>query len=169
MRVPTNTSGQLPGPAQTRHQPRRIQLTIDALPGGQLRISTPHTRGWAVVARNHHQLATAIGHAFTEAAVASYAAWRGELYDLDRITAKDDPTEPARRIRGRNGSPRSVSYGRTRAVRPDQAHPVEWELLPDGTYKSPAGRIYRNPDFIARLEAKRAKFNLPIRGTRSVA
>jgi hypothetical protein len=118
---------------------------------------------------NHHQLAQAVGMAFTETAVASYSAWRRQLYDLDKLTARDDPTEPPRRKqRGqRPVTTPQVSYGRDRAVRPDQAHPAQWTRNDDGTYTSPAGRIYRNPGFIARLEAKRAKFNLPIRGAAS--
>jgi hypothetical protein len=167
VRVPTTSA--LPGPAPTRHQPRRIHLIVDALPDGQLRISTPHARGWAATARNHHQLAHAVGRAFNETAVAAYAGWSKQLYDLDKLTAKDDPTEPARRpTRGqRPVTTRLVSYGRGRAVRPDQAHPAQWEKLDDGTYRSPAGRIYRDPQFIARLEARRAAFNLPIRGAAS--
>lgn len=167
MRVPTTITGTgLPGPAPTRHQPRTIQVTVASLPGGRLRVSTPHARGWAVVVRGPDQLARAIGSAFTETACAAYAAWRREMYDHDYLTEPDDPTEPARRQLP-PPSTRGVSYARTAAVRPDQAHPGAWTVNPDGSYTSPGGRTYRDPKFIARIERRRAKFNLPITGRAS--
>lgn len=160
MRVPTTTG--LPGPARTRHQPRSIHVQLDQLPDGQLRISTPHARGWAAIARNRDQLVTAISRAFNEAAIASYSAWNQQRYDLDQLTAKDDPTEPQRRpIREQRALTGSIGYARG-AVRPDVTHPGEWTPNPDGSYTSPNGRIFRDPAFIRRLESKRAKFNLPL-------
>lgn len=176
MRVPTTTVGPgLPGPAATRHQPREIDVRIRSLPGGRLRVSSPHARGWAVIARNETQLAQAIGTAFLENAVAAYAKWHRQRYDLDKLTSPDDPTEP--RVAGARGgsvtgqgrpvSSEPISYGRGAAVRPDASHPAHWTLNDDGTYTSPAGRTYRDPKFIAALEVKRAKFNLPIRNAAS--
>lgn len=135
---------------------------VDALPDGQLRISTPSARGWARLARGPHQLASVVGMAFTEAAVASYAAWRRQRYDLDKLTDPKDPTEPPRRTIGRPRPVESqrVSYGRGRVVRPDQAPPEDWTPQQDGSWRSPAGRSYRSPAIVSSLVRRRKELGL---------
>lgn len=169
MRVPTTTGGRLHGPPPIRHQPRRINIVVDSVPGGKLRVSTPQARGWAVVVRGPDQLARAVGQAFTEAAVASYAKWHAQRYDLDKLTSPDDPTEPA--VTGARGgsvtgrrpvTSEQISYGRRRAVRPDQAHPGHWTPLADGAWQSPAGRRYTSERIVGPLVAARIRLGLPI-------
>lgn len=164
-RVPTNTAQPaLPGPPPgVRHQPRRITLTVDALPDGRLRVSTGGARGWAAVARGPHQLATAVGRAFTEEAVASYARWRTQRYDLDTLTERDDPTEPARVpiTYRRPAGVQGTSYARGRVVRPDQSNPADWTALPDGRWQSPGGKRYRSQKIIGPLVRRRAQLGLP--------
>lgn len=165
-RVPTNTAtspgGTLPGPGPLRHQPRRITLTVDALPDGRLRVSTSGARGWAAVARGPHQLAHAVGRAFTEEAVAAYSAWRRQRYDLDTLTERDDPTEPPRREIGRprpvDGS--RVSYGKDRVVRPDQASPEDWTPNRDGSWRSPNGKRFTSPKYVGPLVRRRRELGL---------
>lgn len=161
-RVPTNTAQPGP-PAGVRHQPRRVHLTVDALPDGQLRVSTSGARGWAVTARGPHQLATAVGQAFTEEAVAAYARWRTQRYDLDTLTERDDPTEPARRPISyrRPAGVQNTSYSRGRVVRPDQSNPADWTPLPDGRWRSPGGKTYRSPKILRPLIERRARLGLP--------
>lgn len=168
MRVPRSTG--LPMPPPIRHQPRTITVTVQALPGGQLRVSTPHARGWAAVARSPHQLARAIANAFTETSVAGYAAWRKQRYDLDKLTAADDPTEPhqqaltggGRSTQGGGYRTAAVSYSRGATVRPDQAHPAAWSPNEDGSWCSPAGRRFTHPATIAKVVERRAAMGLPI-------
>ncbi|MEV1294465.1 hypothetical protein [Pseudonocardia sp. NPDC049635] len=164
-RVPTNTAypANVGPPPGVRHQPRRIRLTVDALPDGRLRVSTDGARGWAAVARGPHQLATVIGRAFTEEAVAAYARWRTQRYDLDQLTERDDPTEPPRRPISyrRPAGVQGTSYGRGRVVRPDQSNPADWSPLPDGRWRSPGGKTYRSPKILGPLLRRRAQLGLP--------
>lgn len=125
---------QILGPPAVAHQARRVSLVVEQVDGG-LRVSSPQARGWAAVARNQRELLAAIQCAFTEVQVASYAAWKGEVYDLDALTDVV-PGDPDTELRQR---PRR----RDRTVRSDIRHPSEWARLDDGRWRSPAGRIFR--------------------------
>lgn len=143
--------GTVQGPAVTRNQVRSVPVRIDAVPGG-LRVSTPLARGWAMVARTPQELARAIGAAFTEAQVASYARWRGETYELDEMTdvvAGDALAAATRTVQFR------------RRVRADQHNPADWSQLSDGSWRSPGGFTYR-PDtaVVARVRASRRRLGL---------
>jgi hypothetical protein len=151
------------GAARTRNQVRTITLTVDSLPDGSLRVTTPTARGWAAVARSQADLARAVQGAFTEAQVAAYAAWRGTTYDLSEITdhVPGDPLAPprpkrrARRTRGGDG----WGYGQQR---PDVHLPTEWTELPDGRWRSPGGRAYRaDAAVVQRVRARLAMTTIP--------
>lgn len=115
---------------------RGLQLRVEQLPEGGVRLSTPQARGWAAVAKTDSELARAVLSAFTEVQIAAYSAWKGQVYDLDALTDVD-PTDPATAL---PAPPR-----RNRSTRSDVAHPSEWARLPDGRWRSPRGRVY-GPD-----------------------
>jgi hypothetical protein len=150
--IPRQTNAvHLAGPAPVRNQVRSIPVRVDAIPEG-LRVSTPLARGWARVVRTPEQLARAIGDAFTEAQVASYARWQGEAYDLDEMTdvVRDDALAAATRtqeFRRRN--------------RTDQHNPADWTPLSGGYWRSPAGRRYR-ADAAVVVRVRRARRSLGI-------
>jgi hypothetical protein len=129
----------VPGPPPVRNQVREALLRVESLPDGRLRISTPQARGWAMVVRTRDELARAIGQAFTEVQVASYAAWRGEPYDLDALTVVDnsDPlTASAAAV--------DMSAGQGRTLRRTDIHQATaWSPIGDGKWRSPGGREYR--------------------------
>jgi len=138
--------GQLP--PRGAHQVRELNLRVEPLPGGGVRVSTPQARGWAAVARSEAELARAVLSAFTEVQVASYARWKGEVYDLDALTDVD-PADPATAL------PAPVRR-RNRTTRSDVAHPSEWARLPDGRWRSPAGRHYQpNSQLVRRVVQNR--------------
>lgn len=151
------------GAAQVRNQVRTITLTVDTLPDGSLRFSTPSARGWAAVARTQPEVTRAIQGAFTEAQVAAYAAWRGTQYDLSALTdhvpgdamAPPRPKRRTRRPRGGDG----WGYGQQR---PDVHLPTEWTELPDGRWRSPGGRTYRaDAAQVQRVRARLAMTTVP--------
>lgn len=123
------------GAASVPHQVREVTMRIETLPDGGIRMSTPQARGWAAVAHNDRELARAILSAFTEAQVAAYAAWKGQVYDLDALTDVD-PQDPATAL---PDAPRR----RDRTVRSDTRHPADWARLDDGRWRSPGGRVYQ--------------------------
>jgi hypothetical protein len=134
--------------SRTGHQVRAVSLVVETLPDGAVRVSSPQARGWAGVARNPGELARVVASAFTEAQVAAYAAWKGQLYDLDELTDVDPgdpttalPTPPKRR---------------NRMVRSDAQHPADWKRLEDGRWRSPGGRVYREEtQLVQRVMANR--------------
>lgn len=150
---PTN-----PAPPGVRHQVRAITVRVEQLPDGKLRLSTPAARGWAAVGRTPNEIHRALAGAFVEAQCAAYARWRGERYDLDELTepvAGDPLAPPQRRLRRRTNRA-NVGWGRNQE-RPD-AHPVEqWERLPDGRLRSPAGLTYRRDSLIGQRVLARAQ------------
>lgn len=153
------------GPAPTRHQVQSLDLRIDALPGLGLRISTPAARGWAVVVHNSEELTRAIRDAFTEAQVAAHALWRGEVYDLDGLTAAvdGDPMAPPRTRRSRR-TPGAPGVGwKPGQQRPDTYSPADWERCEDGRWRSPSGRHFQagNP-IVQKVIAARRRLGLPV-------
>lgn len=140
------------GPAETRNQVRSVMVRVDALGNGRLRISTPGARGWARTVSTRDELNRAVGEAFVEAQVASYARWRGEAYDHDAMS-EVDPSSPmtaaATRIE------RSQRVGRS-----DVHDPREWTPLPDGSMRSPSGRVFgADTDAVRKVRAKLDKLN----------
>lgn len=112
-----------------------ISLTVEAMPGGRYRLSSPHARGWAAEVGTQIELARAVSVAFTEVSVASYARAKGVPYDLDALTEQvaGDPLASRPRTRARSG-PRA---------RRKTYHPSEWTQFEDGRWRSPSGRVYR--------------------------
>lgn len=153
------------GAAPTRHQVRTIDLKLETMPDGKLRISTPTARGWAAVAANPTELVRAVKDAFTEAQIAAHARWKGTEYDLDALTAAlpGDPMAPprARRSRRTPGAP-GVGWKRGQQ-RPDTYNPADWTRCEDGRWRSPAGRHYQpsNP-VVGKVIAARRRLGLPV-------
>jgi hypothetical protein len=145
----THNPGGVTGAAPVRHQVRTVDVRLETLPQGFIRVSTPQARGWSVTVRTRDDLARAIQQAFTEAQVASYAAWRGEAYDLDAMTEVDnsDPLTAATR-----------THNFTARARSDVHNPNDWTPMPDGRWRSPGGRIYSsNTDAVRKVLAKRRR------------
>jgi hypothetical protein len=132
---------------------RTIALQAEKLPDGSMRISSPHARGWAGIARNSIELARVFEQAFAEVAVASYARQRGRAYDLDQLTSYVPGDSLA-------GTPQRRTRG---AAARRAAHPVEaWSMTDNGCWRSPAGRTYQ-PDskMVANVLKRRAERGLP--------
>lgn len=153
------------GAAQPKRVARHVELRLQRLDNGALRVSTPQARGHASIAKGPDQLWHAVLAAFREATIAGYAQFHGVDYDLDLLTDPTDPTEPRRqrpRTRRENcGDPGEVSYGRGSTVRPDQIHPAAWTPNPDGSWTSPKGRTFRDPAKIQALVIRRGRMGLP--------
>lgn len=126
-----------PAPPGVRNQVRTIQLRVEQLPEGLLRVSTPTAQGWAAVARTPEELTRIIASAFTEAQLAAYAAWRGQHYDLAELCSRDDPDPLVHAPLNRRV--------RRPSVRRDQFDPMDWKVDSEGMWCSPGGRRYR-PD-----------------------
>lgn len=142
------------GPAAVRNQVRSVMVRIDGLPGGRLRISAPSARGWARTVRTRDELVRAVSEAFTEAQLASYARWRGEAYDHDALSDVDD-SDPL--VASAPHIQRVMRAGRS-----DVHSPLDWVPLPDGRWRSPAGRVFgADTDAVKRVKAKRAKLDSP--------
>jgi hypothetical protein len=131
-------NGQI-GPAPIRNQVRSVEIRLDVLPEGGMRVSTPQARGWAVVASGPRQLLDALAGAFTEAQVASYAAWKGEIYELDALTEVDNTDPLAATVR----TTRHGVYRDRRLSRRDVHAATDWTNLGNGRWRSPSGKTYR--------------------------
>lgn len=148
----THDPQRLQGPADTRNQVRSVALRIDDMGNGRLRISAPYARGWAREVRTRDGLVHAVAEAFRETQIASYAQYRGEAYDHDAESPVDnsDPLVAA--------APRIERD--QRVGRSDIHDPREWTPLPDGSMRSPAGRVFGpNTDAVRRVKAKRARLD----------
>lgn len=145
----------LPALPGSTHTPRVIALQVEVIPGGGYRLSTPHARGWAATCKTPLELASALPKAFTEVSVAAYARAKGGVYDLDALTGQV-PGDPLA-----HAAPRRAKAPRTGARR--AAHsPADWSMTDNGTWRSPAGRIYgANTLTVQRVKAKRATMGLP--------
>lgn len=143
----THVPGTL-GVARGGHQVRALSLRVEPLPSGGVRVSSPQARGWAAVARTPHELARVLQMAFTEVEVATYASFKGELYDLDGMTDVD-PTDPSTALP-------TPTRARNRITRTDARNPADWKRLEDGRWRSPGGRAYGNDtQLVQRVRANR--------------
>lgn len=113
---------------------RTVDLRLEALPGGRMRVSTPMARGWAATAGTAAELARAVHAAFLEVSCAGYARAHGEVYDLDAMTGH----VPGDTLAG--NKPRQVRRKRTGHKSYD---PTDWTPEGDGYWRSPGGRLYR--------------------------
>lgn len=148
-----------PAPPSVAHQVRSVTITIEQLPDGRYRLSTSAARGWAAVGRTPHELGRAIAAAFVEAQCAAYARWRGERYDLDELTEPvvgDVLAPPRTRVRARRTNGAGVGWGRNQD-RPDQHAVEDWERMPDGRLRSPAGLVYRQDSTVGQRVLARAQ------------
>jgi hypothetical protein len=136
------------------HQVQAVTLQVEVLSNGAYRLSTPHARGWAAVAASPRDLVRALGDAFTEVQVASYARMKGEVYDLDKLTMQVPGDALAASAAGRVRRPARQTHS-----------PADWSKLVDqsGTrWRSPSGRLYReNTRTVRNMVAKRAALGLP--------
>lgn len=131
-----------------------IPLQVELLPTGGLRLSSTAARGWAGVATTPLELARVVDAAFREVSVASYARYKKEPYDLDKLTERvpgDALADRApRRIRG------------VRTVRKKSYDVEDWTRLEDGRWRSPSGRAYRaDSTAVQNVLKKRAEKGLP--------
>jgi hypothetical protein len=145
----THNPGGVTGVPPIRNQVRAVEVRMEAMPGGSLRVSTPQARGWAVVVHTRDELVRAVQRAFTEAQIASYAAWKGESYDLDALTEVDNSHPLTAATRTRSFEVRA---------RTDVYNPEDWTQMPDGSWRSPGGRIYgKDTDTVRKVLAKRRR------------
>lgn len=144
--------------------PADLLLRISRTPAG-LHITSPQLPGWTAVARGPVPIAQAVDAGFTELACATYAAKRGETYDLtawdaaaEALAAAGATLTPADVVIVRDGvraarpsGMPSVQRGLTRLASADrpatgkdlpQHDPFAWVDLGNGQWRSPAGNIY---------------------------
>lgn len=136
-----------------------INVQVEHMTDGSMRISTPHARGWAAVARTPVELARGLSQAFIETSVAAYARARGQAYDLDAMTGQvpGDPLAslPAPRVR-------SKSPQRRKAYSPADWQKVTMDDRSGAMWRSPGGRMYRAETAAVRsVVRKRAAMGLP--------
>lgn len=142
-------------------------LVIERTTAGGVRVTCPVAPGWAAVARSPYDLARALEAGWREADVATYAARRGERYDLalhDRAAAElaslgeqlpygtDEATSTIAALASRDVQTLAVG----------KAHsPLAWEELPDGQMRSPTGRVYGSgTQMVARVRERRAEMGV---------
>jgi hypothetical protein len=145
----THNPAGVTGAVPIRNQVRMVMVRLETLASGLLRVSTPQARGWAVTVHTRDDLARAVQQAFTEAQLASYAAWKGEAYDLDAMTEVDESNPLTAATRTRDFTARARS---------DVHNPDDWTPLPDGRWRSPAGRVYgADTDAVRKVLIKRRR------------
>lgn len=128
-------------------QPRSITVQVEQRAGSYV-ISTPQAKGWSAVVHTRDQLVHALDAAFTEVDVASYARWKGKVYDL--------AANPDRRATRAPGSRRSALGGG------DSHDPGDWSKLDNGRWQSPGGRTFHEgAQQVQKVIAKRRKLGLP--------
>jgi hypothetical protein len=108
--------------------------------------ASPALPGWtrSVPASDPIAVAKAVSDALAELQIAAYASQRAEPYDLAHLAPAPAEAEAGRRW-------------------PDPWHPSLWTPLPDGTWRSPKGRIYRaNSQIVGRVIRTRRELGLPV-------
>jgi hypothetical protein len=146
-------------PRNVPHRARTINVQVEHMLDGTMRISTPHARGWAAVARTPMELARGLAQAFVETSVAAYARGRGEAYDLDVLTSHVPGDAlanlPPQRVR-------SKSPQRRKAHSPADWQKVTMEDRSGAMWRSPGGRMYGAETAAVRsVVRKRAAMGLP--------
>lgn len=174
MTDPSSTT--TPGESLSRgHATQAITVTVERTPDGRLRVTSPSLPGWERIAGSPPELSHIIGReAFTETEIASYARFRGSVYDaalhpadafetdpeplrlVSQADARLHPSEPAPEL------PAAPSWRADAPFRPDQHDPADWTPLPDGRWQSPGGRRHR-PDtpLVASVVQRRTALGLP--------
>lgn len=148
------------------HAVQAITVTVERTESGRLRVTSPSLPGWQRVAASPVEVGAIVAReVFAEAEIASYARFRGSVYDaalleVDRIPSQADtrhPAEPA------PSAPVVPSYADGAPFRPDQHDPADWTPLPDGRWLSPGGRRFReDTPLVASVIAKRQAAGLPV-------
>lgn len=150
---PVHENAALP-PRPTHQRVRAIALQVETLDSGRIRISSPHARGWATVARTPSQLFAAIQEAYREVTIAAYARAQGKTYDLDQLTTRVPGDPLADGAPARERVPR-----RTRRKSHD---PANWTRMDDGRWMSPTGRAYREDSRVVQdVLTRRRERDLP--------
>lgn len=140
--------------APVGHSPAAIMVMVEPLHGGGYRLSTPHARGWAMQVQNPIQLARSVEMAFREVQIAAYARAQGKVYDLDGMTMQvaGDPLASAPAARER----------RPRVSRKPHS-PADWQMVANGSWRSPKGRVYGPAtQVVQRVVENRKRMGLPI-------
>lgn len=146
-------------PRDVPHRARVISLQVEQLLDGTMRLSTPHARGWAAVARTPAELARSLSAAFIETSVAAYSRARGEAYDLDVLTSHVPGDAlanlPPQRVR-------SKSPNRRKAHSPADWQKVTMADRSGAVWRSPGGRMYgEDTQAVQSVIRKRASMGLP--------
>lgn len=129
-----------------------LPVNVQRLPDGGVRITSPHLPGWACIGRGPHEIARCLDLAWTELAIAAYAATQGQPYDLAHHA--DRTSLP---------SVRAVTRQDGRRIWRLSHDPADWTPLPGGDWLSPSGRRYRAGASVLQrvIDARRAA-GLPV-------
>jgi hypothetical protein len=125
-----------------------VVLEVGRLPGGRLRLTSPHLPGWiqAHPARECCNIGLAVAAALTEADVRTYSARRSGAAPR-RTPATATPVS----------TPTTITAWRR------SWNPEDWEPLTDGNWRSPTGRVYKGDSTVVRnVIKKRANLGLPV-------
>ncbi len=152
MTIPRSTRagrGDLAGPAPTARQVRVIDVRLEELAPGVLRLSLPTSApGWSGVATSLPQLRGLVASAFTEAQIAAVSVWRNHPY---LAVDSDVYRRPQRRRRGH---------------RTDVHDPRDWRVdARSGKWIAPGGGRSRlwDPEsqVVQRVRMRRMRLGLP--------
>jgi hypothetical protein len=129
-----------------------VVLEVGRLPGGRLRLTSPHLPGWiqGFPTRECCNIGLAVAAALTEADVRTYSARRsGAAPRRTPATATPATATPA-------STPTTITAWRR------SWNPEDWEPLTDGRWRSPTGRIYKaDSTVVANVKKRRANAGLP--------
>jgi hypothetical protein len=119
-----------------------VMLEVGRLPGGRLRLTSPHLPGWvqAHPARECCALGLAVAAASTEAEVRAYSARRSGA--APRRTPGPATTPAA-------STPTTITAWRR------SWNPEDWDPRTDGTWRSPTGRVYKGDSTVVRNVIKK--------------
>lgn len=142
-------------------------LTIERTTSGGVRVTCDAAPGWTAVARTPIELHRAITEGWREADVAAYAQRAGETYDLlahDRAAVDlslQGMQLPVDVDEQRAMVADVITAAHTPGDLPKRADPLAWTPEPDGTWRSPSGRIYGpQTQVVQRVIAHRAEMGV---------
>lgn len=140
-----------PPPASPGSAQFRLNLTVERLPSGRLRFTSPVVPDWARAASGPQQIARAVTDllqaAVVEAQIREYRTRRQAL---------KHPTHNQRRTQA-GATYQRFTNGDGRVVRRVGHDPHSWTEQPDGTWRSPSGRTYRADTLVVqRVRARQA-------------